>query len=253
MIEVEAQLRAAREEIRRMLLSAGVDTSEVTVLLNHGEVTSRILRTVAKEHIDLLVMGTHGHRGFNRFVTGSVTADVLHRTPCPVLIINRSERVHPSKPPVKAKTILLATDFSSCSDRALAYALKWACEWGERVVLFHAVSETTPGVAGMIDLFPEYNPYFERQMASAWSRIHHLVPSLNYEIGYEVRHGNPKTEIVRVAEEKGADLIVTGARGAGDAGSPWGSVSSAVVRDSHVPVLVVSESTEFRSRHSFRP
>ena len=55
----------------------------------------------------------------------------------------------------------------------------------------------------------------------------------------EVRHGNPKEEVFRVAEEKNVDLIITGARGTGKLGTPWGSVSSAVVRNGNIPVLVV--------------
>jgi nucleotide-binding universal stress UspA family protein len=58
---------------------------------------------------------------------------------------------------------------------------------------------------------------------------------------YEIRHGNPKEEILKVAQEKDADLIMTGARGAGNSGTPWGSVSSVVVRDGRYPVMVVRE------------
>jgi nucleotide-binding universal stress UspA family protein len=58
---------------------------------------------------------------------------------------------------------------------------------------------------------------------------------------YEIRHGNPKEEILKVAQEKDADLIMTGARGAGNSGAFWGSVSSAVVRDGRYPVVVVRE------------
>ncbi len=85
----------------------------------------------------------------------------------------------------------------------------------------------------MVDLFPEYNHYFERQVSSAWQRFRHLVPDSVErwcEVNYEVRHGNAKEEILKVAEEKNADLIIIGARGAGMSVGPWGSVSSAVVR-----------------------
>lgn len=71
--------------------------------------------------------------------------------------------------------------------------------------------------------------------------VRHLVPESVErwsEVNYEVRHGAPKTEILKVAEEKNSDLIVVGARGSGGRG-PWGSVSSAVVREGCFPVLVV--------------
>jgi len=269
---IQSQLQTARKETRRMLIQAGVDSSEVTILLNEGYAPDRILETIARERIDLLVMGTHGHKGFSRLVLGSVTEGMIHQAVCPVLVVSRPEGDLPDpEQDVRIRTILLATDFSHHSDRALTYALKWGWEWNSKVVLFHAVEEPAPAMQGLVDLFPEYNPYFERQVARAWERIRVLVPPSVRErrqVVYEVRHGNPREEILRVAEEKHADLIVTGARGmersAAPWGStgwpagrtteateaalhksfhPWGSVSSAVVRDGRLPVLVVRELT----------
>jgi nucleotide-binding universal stress UspA family protein len=170
---------------------------------------------------------------------------MIHQADCPVLVVSRPQNdfADPDQGE-RLRTILLATDFSTHSDRALAYALKWGCEWGARVILFHGVQETAPAMKGMVDLFPESNPCFERQLARAWETIRHLVPATarqRCDVLYEVRHGNPKDEILRVAEEKSADLIITGARGTGSSGAPWGSVSSAVVRDGRFPVLVVRE------------
>lgn len=46
----------------------------------------------AKEHdIDLIVMGTHGHRGMNRLLMGSVAEYVLRHSDCPVLTIKNEE------------------------------------------------------------------------------------------------------------------------------------------------------------------
>jgi nucleotide-binding universal stress UspA family protein len=57
----------------------------------------------------------------------------------------------------------------------------------------------------------------------------------------EVREGDPREQVTRAAEECGADMIVVGGRGLG-AFKGWllGSVSTAVVREAHCPVLVVT-------------
>jgi nucleotide-binding universal stress UspA family protein len=110
--------------------------------------------------------------------------------------------------------------------------------------LFHTVEKTPAATRGLTELFPEYNPYFERQVASAWEKVPGMIPERVKslcEVIYEIRHGNPREEILKVAEEKSADLIITGARGPGNSGTPWGSVSSAIVRDGRYPVLVVRE------------
>ena len=243
----QSRLVRFEQYIANFLRENGVDTSEVKVLISEGAPLDCILETISTQHIDLLVMGTHGRKGIKRVMVGSVAEEAIHQAPCPVLVISHSEKefAHPEEPsPVRLKTILLATDFSVHSDRAVDYALSWACEWAAKVVVFHAVFEAATRNWGMVDLFPEYNPYFEKQLSSAWQRVRHLVPESverRCEVNYEVRHGNAKEEILKVAEEKDADLIVIGARGAGKSVGPWGSVSSDVVREGRFPVLVVRE------------
>jgi nucleotide-binding universal stress UspA family protein len=243
--DIQGQITRAREEMRQLLISTGVDSSEATILLNEGDAADRILETIARERVDLVVMGTHGHKGFSRLAVGSVTEQLIHLAVCPVLVVSRPEKDFVDiDRDERLKTIVLATDFSKPSDRALTYALKWAYEWRAKVVLFHSVERKVPAMKGLVDLFPEYNPYFERQVAGAWKKVPGLVPEevkSRCEVVYEIRHGNPKEEILKVAQEKDADLIMTGARGAGNSGGPWGSVSAAVVRDGRYPVVVVRE------------
>lgn len=245
-IDSDTLIQSARDQVRKLLIASGISMSDATVLLNEGDATERILETVSKDAIDLIVMGTHGHKGFSRFVLGSVSEGIIHRAPCPVLVVGRPQRSFlDANWEQRPKTVLLATDFSSPSDRAVAYALRWGCEWPSKVVLFHAVQKPAPAMQGLVDLFPEYNPYFEQQVTRAWQKIQEIVPE-EAQLGgcnpvYEVRHGDPKEEILKVAEEKNADLIITGARGAGGSTEAWGSVSSAVVRDGRFPVLVIRE------------
>jgi nucleotide-binding universal stress UspA family protein len=57
---------------------------------------------------------------------------------------------------------------------------------------------------------------------------------------YERRFGDPADEIVGVATEVGADVVIVGRRGPGESnGSAPGSVSAEVVRRAHCDVLVV--------------
>ena len=58
--------------------------------------------------------------------------------------------------------------------------------------------------------------------------------------GAHVAVGRPDAEIVRVAEEIGAGLVIVGSRGLGPIGrAVMGGVSDSVVRHAHCPVLVV--------------
>jgi nucleotide-binding universal stress UspA family protein len=252
----EIDEEATRESLQSELVKAGVglgplaairgpDPLEVHLLVNGGSVPSRILEGIEKHNIDLLVMGTHGHKGFSRLVLGSVTERMVHQATCPVLTVCHPERDFvPSGEPesIRLKTILLATDFSPYSDRALEYALKWSTEWSAKLILFHAVVELPPETQGRVDLFPELNPQFEKQIVEAWEKIQHYVPAEardRCETSCEVRHGNAREEILRMAEQSGADLIVMGSRGLGLARTTWGSTISGVVRDGRFPVLAI--------------
>ena len=46
-----------------------------------------ILEEAAASKADLILMGSHGRRGLTRFLLGSVSHSVLHRSPCPLLIV----------------------------------------------------------------------------------------------------------------------------------------------------------------------
>ena len=55
--------------------------------LTHGTPSREILKLAEREGIDLIVMGTHGRTGIDRFFTGSVAEKVIRLSPCPVLAI----------------------------------------------------------------------------------------------------------------------------------------------------------------------
>ena len=49
-----------------------------------------IIETAKKEGVDLIIMGTHGRKGLERAIFGSVCDKVVRTAPCPVLTINPS-------------------------------------------------------------------------------------------------------------------------------------------------------------------
>lgn len=247
---------ATRESLETELRRAGVEGGigegtgasnlpEIRLLVTGGGVVGHILESIEKNHIDLVVMGSHGRRGFSRVLLGSVAEDIVHRAACPVLVISHPEKgfFSESKPaPIRLETIVAATDFSPNSGLALAHALKWASEWRAKLILFHAVENLPQGTEGRTDLFPEFNPIFEKQIVEAWDRLKNEVPAearSRCEISFEVFHGSAKDQIVQLARRKGADLIVMGARGLGMTETNWGSTISSVVRNGQYPVLSV--------------
>jgi len=246
---VQERLRGARriaeEELRRLQQEATIDDLNVTYMLNDGEVGGQLLETVARKRIDLLVLGTHARRGVKRLFDGSLTERLVHEASCPVLVVSRPQKdfVEREEPrAVRLATILLATDFSRNSDRALTYALRWAAEWSGRVILLHTVEAGSHAVQAVTDLLPESDATLENRIREAWEKLRTLVPApaqTHCKIDYEVRDGDPREQILECAAEKKVDLIVMGARGLGRSSAPWGSISAGVIRDGRFPVLAL--------------
>jgi nucleotide-binding universal stress UspA family protein len=52
-----------------------------------GYAADEVARIAEEEGVDLIVISTHGHTGFQRFLLGSVTERVIRYAPCPVLSV----------------------------------------------------------------------------------------------------------------------------------------------------------------------
>jgi nucleotide-binding universal stress UspA family protein len=89
MIPYERQMR---EEIESRLADM-VDSLKkknrvrLETRLEEGHATDMIVAFAKKSGCDLIVMGTHGRRGFKRFMLGSVAEHVVRLAPCPVLTV----------------------------------------------------------------------------------------------------------------------------------------------------------------------
>ena len=86
--------KQALEELDRFVETTRGIGIATEVVLEEGDSVEEILATAERLPADLIVMGTHGRRGFERLVLGSVAEKVLRKSPCPVLTVSSSpERV----------------------------------------------------------------------------------------------------------------------------------------------------------------
>lgn len=53
-----------------------------------GDPVQEVLKTIEKEDIDLVVMATHGRKGLEHTIFGSVAENVVKKSPVPVLVVN---------------------------------------------------------------------------------------------------------------------------------------------------------------------
>jgi universal stress protein A len=64
------------------------------VLLKTGDARDMIDEAAEQVSADLIVMGTHGRRGFSRALLGSIAEAVVRTAPCPVLTIRSRDHKH---------------------------------------------------------------------------------------------------------------------------------------------------------------
>ena len=87
--------RLAHEELDRFVEQVGSrDERAIGRKVRIGEIRKEILREIEEVPTDLLVLGTHGRSGFERFLLGSVASDMAGQAPCNVLIIPPKEAKH---------------------------------------------------------------------------------------------------------------------------------------------------------------
>lgn len=145
------------------------------------------------------------------------------------------------------KTILVPTDFSEPSLKAIHYAATIAGETASKIIIFHAVSlhlsatieEPQFYVAGELEKIEN------EQLVHLKYQLQKRYPAIHFES--VSRTGFPIESIQETADEINADLIVMGTRGAnGIKGLLVGSNTSNLIEHTRIPVLAVPEETDYR-------
>jgi nucleotide-binding universal stress UspA family protein len=234
------------EETRGKLLDlidmeyrGGVKHREIAVA---GDVQETLLRLADSESADLVVMGTHGRRPFERWFLGSLTERMLRKIPVPIMTVSHLDRTHAiDRPhPVKLERILYATDLSPVAERAVGIAAAFAHEFSAELHIVH-VRRTLPGYAGTNIMVP---PDDERKVAENLEKqVVESVPEAirrlpNVKI--VVVEGHPYEALLGYIEENAMDMIILNTQSrSGLDRALVGSVAERIVRGAHVPVLSV--------------
>lgn len=210
-------------------------------LMEDGEPAHVILDVARSRSMDLLVLGTHGRSGFDRLVLGSVTEKLLHRAPCPVLTVPRHVGTA-ALDRVTYKRIVCALDEATATNDSFRFAHSLARESDAELVLLHVVEplpEPALAEVGMTEATREVD-VLARQWRTALDAL--ITPEATEwcRLRARVETGKPGAEIVRVAQEEQADLVVLGVRGRGAVDLfVFGSTANRVVRHAGCPVLTV--------------
>lgn len=135
------------------------------------------------------------------------------------------------------KRILFATDFDEVGLRAAEKARKIADENGAELYLVHVVEPIPayayPGFAGFAEVEVSIREQAEKELTTLANKLHVDVKHCLIEFG------STKNEVLRVAQEKKVDLIVTGSHGKHGLALLLGSTANAILHGANCDVLIV--------------
>jgi len=231
------------------------DDLAVSTEVHLGTPALRILNEAEEVPNTLIVMSSHGRSGVTRWLLGSTTAQIIHGSTNPLLIVRpKGSQSSPAEDlPNTLETIVVPLDGSSVAEQVLPHVVAFARSLDSRVSLvrvtptegeYHRYTEHWP----MDELGAASSTIYEQLTQSVDSPAKEYLHAVGQELLKEdilsvdehLVHGDPAGEIVDLAQETPHCLVAMTTHGRAGVGR-WilGSVADRVVRHSGSPVLLI--------------
>lgn len=187
---------ALTKQLREYAASHVPAAAGATTLFEDEAPELAILRIARDINADLIIMGTHGRRGIRRAILGSVTEYVLRETDIPVITVNPA--LFTPEGAIGIRTVLCPVNFTEIAREALAQASAIAESFAAQLVVMHVCEGGEPR------LFSDVQKQF-----GIW-----VDPQVRANTRYKeiVVHGHAAEQVLAVADQIGADLVVIGAQ-----------------------------------------
>lgn len=213
----------------------GRPEADLELFIDQGTPYAEIVRRAASWKATRLYVGGHGATGLTGVLLGSVAERVVRHATCSVLV---------TRAMAPTGTVVVATDLSDPSQRAVLAALEEARHRNARLVAVHALDLGLPlaaigGPFGAVPVMPPADALNDMRQA-ARAALTEMVSRLGGKADVEVLDGAAAPAIARAVESLSAELLVIATHGrTGLARVALGSVAERLVGSVAVPVLVV--------------
>jgi nucleotide-binding universal stress UspA family protein len=95
------EVREARERLERLRAMIG-DKVPVDIHMRMGDAVRALIEVIRELRPDMVVLGSHGRGAVMRILLGSVSTQIIHQSPVPVLVVpapGREQAIARSEPP----------------------------------------------------------------------------------------------------------------------------------------------------------
>jgi nucleotide-binding universal stress UspA family protein len=195
---IEEVIQNSQKRLNALVREKDVSTHP---LFFRGGIETALPTWVDEHGVDLVVIGTHGRRGMDRFILGSTAEVIFRNAPCPVLTVGPHVALRPYHG-FTAENILFPTDLGEHADFAATYALSFARETHGRITFMHVLTSDQAFQRSRSELVG--SAYDKLQKLIPGDARHWSLPEVVVEIG------DPALEIMGYAEKERPDLIVLG-------------------------------------------
>lgn len=203
--------QSERRKLDQLCETLAIRGVPLSTTLEERDPVEMITEYAAGDDVELIVMGTRGYRGLNRIFLGSTVERSIRAVSVPVMTVKENEW----DAAVKIRRILLATDFSLDSERAVRLAIDCARTLEADIEVFHAIHDAEVGLVS--DGVPGGRTDHRGRSRVAALEGLQLILSHMSDAGVpasaELAYGAAPLEIVKRAVESRADLVVMGRRG----------------------------------------
>jgi nucleotide-binding universal stress UspA family protein len=212
------------------------------IVLREGDPSTEILHFADRHDVDVIAMGTHGRRGFDRVVLGSVAERVAYGAPCSVLTVRetRDSRVVPLD---ESHRVLCAVDLKPGSKVVVDAARTLADATGARLTLLHVVAAARLGDSRRAEE-PE-EPGYLPTSGTVHDQLRSLLGpgAVRATTDIVVEHGLRHDQIHRIAVRLEAAVLVVGTGKAASERGPFGLTVQQLVRRAPCPVFLARRKT----------
>jgi nucleotide-binding universal stress UspA family protein len=227
----------AMNKIKAMIPGELLGSEDIVPIVRFGKPFIEIIQVAKEKKVDLLAVGTQGRAGMDRVILGSVAERIVRKAGCPVMVIR-------GKKYVGFKRIIVPIDLSDCSRKALEYAAATARAHKSKLTILHVyeASFVEPYV-NAANSEEEANEIIKEINQANESKYDEFLKTIDLSgVEYEklLKKGIPETDIVEIAMEQQANLIVMGTHGrSGIKHILIGSTAEEVVRNAPCDIVVV--------------
>jgi len=204
----------------------------------HGSAAEGVLAYADEQDTDLVVMGTHGRRGVDRLLMGSVAEEVVRLSDCPVLTVCGNKQPEPNR---DINRILVPLGLSDHTDALFAHARAIGATYDAQLDLLHVIEQSSfPSVYRLEEHASDDDETVERRVRAAMAQYAGAAREAGVDATVSVQVGHPVEVILDRLSDEPIDLVTIATHGrTGIERLLIGSVAEKVVRMAPCPVFTV--------------